>query len=151
MRTPPLWGGWEGLLCPFTDGPAVYLARSLYNAANATNLEFVNNCPEYHPPVRINKTTNDAQQLKNAVSFDIAVYPNPNNDGIIYLSPYEFADLLLNITVTDLSGKEVYKGNVQTQNGNGSLQLDVNNGVYQIKVTNILNNESITKKLVITK
>jgi hypothetical protein len=56
----------------------------------------------------------------------------------------------LELTVRDVSGKVIEKRHLAISGFIGKLDLDLANGIYFITISN-QNNESITKKLVITK
>lgn len=135
----------------------MYLARSLYNAANASNLEFVNNCPAYHPPTR---RSNEVAGNLNAGGtlplggagggrFGAVLYPNPNKDGEINIATSTGVTETIEVQATDLSGKIIYSEYLPATNGMTKFKLDTKQGAYFVRISNVTSHESVIKKLLI--
>jgi PKD repeat protein len=74
--------------------------------------------------------------ITNGFPSDFKLYPNPNN-GEFYISSNASIN---NVEVYDLLGKNIYSSNVVKTN---NLKLDLNNepnGIYFVKVSDVLNN-----------
>jgi hypothetical protein len=126
--------------CPGVDGEAVYYARSLYNAIYATVYKFNEDC-ETNSVARImavNKYNNN--------SFRMKLFPNPTS-GYIRIETTE--DGLMPYVIKDVAGKILLNGNLNVKNNFANLNVDLNNGVYLITITD--SNGSTTKKIIINK
>ena len=75
----------------------------------------------------------------------IAVYPNPSNGTIDIATIGKISAAGLQVEVTDVMGKQVYKGNLSTN----SLKLDVSNGIYFLLIVNMDTHETVVKKIAI--
>jgi hypothetical protein len=67
----------------------------------------------------------------------ISIFPNPTN-GKTTIQWNVAASETGNISVTDVTGREVYTSVIDMTTGNGSKQLDLSalkGGIYMIKVT----------------
>jgi hypothetical protein len=76
---------------------------------------------------------NEIAELK-----DIELFPNPT-EGDIHLRYFSEIDSKLNISITDISGKEVNKTDVMSKSGNNLVVLPtegLSSGTYLIKVGN---------------
>ncbi len=131
-------------LCPGSDGPCVYQARSLYTLLYKTVLNVTDNCDQVLQGSRRFNTN----MAKNRNTWSIEVYPNPGNGQFQLLNRFEKDEL--EITVKDISGRQLLQKTIAIHNYTGSLNLDLNDGVYLITLKNSLH-ESVTKKLVIAR
>ena len=132
--------------CPFTDGPAVYQARALYNVVYSTVVVFEDDCPTEPNNGRVwNKEENSNIENKD---FDVLLYPNPASDEL-FIAPFELQKGEIAVEIRDMNGKLVYKENTNLSEGVGQIKLNVSNGVYFVKITNFSTQQCINKKLVI--
>ncbi len=94
-------------------------------------------------------TTAEEEEEPNGISelasgFDFQLYPNPSVDGNTMLNTSSSSTL--NITVFDLTGKQVY--NAQLDGGNQALNISsLESGVYFVRVNDLVTNEMMVKKL----
>lgn len=107
--------------CPHIDGLIIYNARTLYNFINQTYEKF-NDCE-----------LNSSSKLSNNSILNIhqnyMLFPNPSNGKINLVSLNEFKTNS-NIEVKDVTGKLVYKTDLQTKESKAELNLDVKDGIY---------------------
>ena len=82
--------------------------------------------------------------------WDVDLYPNPATNQITIISKVESERLM--ISIKDLTGRSILNQNLKTIGfiANLDLDLDLINGAYLITLSNV-NNEKITKKLLIAK
>jgi hypothetical protein len=76
---------------------------------------------------------NEISELQN-----IELFPNPT-EGDIHIRYFSEVDSKLNISITDISGKEVNKTDVMSKSGNNLVVLPtegLSSGTYLIKVGN---------------
>ncbi len=133
------------LLCPGTDGPVVYQARSLYNLYTGKLKAFMDNCnAETENENASEKITNITERT---TSWNVELFPNPTTGAVNLVSGIE--NEILQVMVTDVTGKVIFKNTVNTSNFIANLELNAKAGIYLITIKN-RTNESITKKLVIT-
>jgi hypothetical protein len=132
--------------CPFSDGAAIYQARSLYNLIFKTFDSFLDNC-QIQEPTKMMQNESD----NNLDSKNLIVYPNPAKDEIfIRCNNQEMAYMV--IEILDANGKLVYSNPTLTFSGNlASFTLDVEQGIYFIQLTNPATNEKNIEKLIIQK
>jgi hypothetical protein len=94
------------------------------------------------PPVGI-----DEQGLSSKLN----VYPNPASNTV-YVEVKEKMNSNLQLTITDLVGKNVYEQEILPGSGIKTIQVDVSdlqNGLYMLRIAD--NKNTFTKKLVIRK
>jgi hypothetical protein len=132
-------------LCPGKDGAVIYQARALYNVITRSVMPFNENCSDDQANERTIATSNTTSNVYN---WDVNLFPNPTSGELNVLSKNDTENLSL--TIRDVSGKVIHKHSLVITGFIGKLDLDLANGVYFISISN-QNNESITKKLVITK
>ncbi len=86
----------------------------------------------------------DYARLQNSVS----IFPNPGttNFSIASVGLIEGA---IEITVTDVNGREVYRTNQQVTNALTQFSIDVKSGIYFVKITKALTGETVLKKLAV--
>jgi hypothetical protein len=134
------------------------------------NLDFISNAPGIYvtPPTSrdyIAKETFDGVETEHVVHVtviggagleenelqNVRVFPNPSQSEVfVKLTDADFNRLSLK--VTDANGKIVYSNpSLVVENGLASFNLNVNNGLYLVHLTNTITNETTIKKLVIQK
>jgi hypothetical protein len=129
-------------LCPGTNGPVIYQAKSLYNTIYGKILS--SDCSESGER-QANVSTINTKISKN---WEFNIYPNPTNNSLNVITNLETEDL--SVSIFDLSGRKVFSGHLKTKNFIGNLDFDLINGSYFISINNS-NNEKTTKKLLIVK
>ncbi len=131
-------------MCPFTNGAVVYYARALYNAIYDISKVFNDNC-------NISSAKNMKQNNNKAVNennnFDVSIYPNPST-GNVYIEPIGIKCENIIVKVTDLTGKEVYNTMLPVLNGASSFHLNIDPGIYFVKIKDCVTNENIIKKII---
>ncbi len=131
-------------MCPGTDGPIVYQARSLYNLFIGTLRIFSDNCKLPADEEAISAKLTNLSEYKNRWSVEL--YPNPTKGSFNIVSNLEKETL--QVRITDVTGKIIYNNSVNTSNFIANLELNTNAGIYLITIKNS-KDENITKKLVI--
>jgi hypothetical protein len=133
-------------LCPGTNGPCVYHATSLYNRIYKTVLRLPETCNDGSGGRQM-ATAIQSQTASNK-NLIIELFPNPATNLLQLRSNNEKEGLSL--CFTDVYGRKVFEDDVICDNFISTLGLNLANGLYLVRITNS-NNESITKKLVISK
>lgn len=96
-------------------------------------------------PVSISTSTN-VDYVSSDIDFDI--YPNPSNSTTTLLLNLE-SEKQVSLTLTNVDGRVIAKGNYGTMIGSHSLTFDISNlsnGVYIVKAS--IGKETIVKKLI---
>ena len=86
------------------------------------------------------------------INNSFTIYPNPSNNGIIYIQLNGSLDQYSRITISDMIGRTVFQKNNLQNNTSPNLLLRLDNltpGVYLIEVKSKKGKE--TKKLIISK
>lgn len=115
--------------CPMLNGTVVFQARALRNSVLNSFYNYDDNCPEDNGSHQKSST----KEIAN--SSGLHVYPNPSN-GKLYVSNIKSQDKVILVEITDVTGKMVVRQKVQNVKGVIELNVDLNNGVYLIKVKN---------------
>jgi hypothetical protein len=129
-------------LCPYTEGPAVYLARALVYPYNRT--EYINSCEEFIEG-RSYETMNEEK-----TDVEITVYPNPAND-LVNISYNLKENQVGKIQMYDIAGALVLEQSLNSKNNLSIINTNkLNSGIYlyHIFVDNI---RVQSNKLVIVK
>jgi len=130
--------------CPFTDGEVVYQARVLFNAIYLSNVVFEDNCPSGN--LRLSGFTENISN-KSSTDLIVNIFPNPTTGETTLIMDGESSEWL--IVISDIQGRKIHEKTYTTNKIN--LKLVADNGVYYVQITNIINNETITKKLIINR
>ena len=88
---------------------------------------------------------------EEAIMNNINLYPNPATDAFSFTVPTQFKQSILNVSISDISGKVVHSATFQNNTGN-DLSVKTNtlsNGLYFVKID--IDDASVTKKLLINK
>jgi hypothetical protein len=132
------------LLCPYTDGFAVFEARALLSYYDSVGTQYTNTCELAQAPqanrsayndlstLITNQNSNNPQELAN--TNNVAIAPNPNQGSFTIISN---SLVIVNVKVIDLSGRLVYQAKLSEP----SKQINLNNtglstGVYIVQSTN---------------
>jgi hypothetical protein len=131
--------------CPHTKGNIIYQARAMHNSLNPTNvIVFVDNCDG--AGLYKTKPTNS---IIKSLPFDASLYPNPAAD-VLYVTTNLPKDALIILELVDTKGKLISKQECHTTLNSCSMQTSsFSKGIYFIKITNSITNETITKKVVL--
>jgi hypothetical protein len=129
--------------CPFTDGEVVYQARVLFNAIYSSNVVFEDNCTSEN--LRLSGLTENS--IGVLTDLKVNIFPNPTTGETTLIMDGESSEWL--IVISDIQGRKIHEKTYTANKIN--LKLVADNGVYYVQVTNIKNNETITKKLIISK
>lgn len=132
-------------LCPGTNGAIVYNARALYNVITKSVITYIENCDD-EVSQRTGKSASGS--LVSTYTWDVNLYPNPSTGALNIICTNNNDNV--NVSIQDVNGKTVLNYHLIIKDFIGKLDLDLANGVYFISISN-LQNETITKKLVITK
>lgn len=134
------------LKCPFYEGVAIYQARALYNLIFDEKVEFIDICStegEQKSLVISGETENISNRIK--------IYPNPAKDQV-FISLNDSEITSVQISIMDVNGKVYYsKSELPVNEGIGSFQLDIADGLYFVKIINPITNEIFQQKLVLQK
>jgi hypothetical protein len=133
-------------LCPGTNGTAVYKARALYNYINQTARNYFDNC---------GSSTNakgSKDEISNEISLinklQIELFPNPAQNFVTLFS--NKLNERLSVEIIDVGGKVTQKSSVTTIEHLGYIDLELENGIYFVTITNSTN-DKVIKKLIISK
>ena len=130
--------------CPDVDGSVVYQARALYNAIYACAETFETNCAE-NTAKSMHVITENSEEIEL-----IRVYPNPNKGEFeIYFTQKEVQ--LVNVTVRDLSGKEIYFAERIVEGNVLKISLNATSGLYYLELTHPISGNTKKQKIVILK
>ena len=134
--------------CPFTEGTVIYQARALYNSIYRSNVIFEDNCSSEN--ARLSRFSEDVTQSSTEFSnLKVILYPNPST-GMIYLNLDDDSSDHVKVSVQDVRGKVIYASDeLKVINGLCNFKLDVENGVYFVKVTSSETNKISIKKIII--
>jgi Secretion system C-terminal sorting domain len=134
-------------LCPHTQGNIIYNARGLYNRIFTSDFKvYQDNCdgPGLYKKDNTVKVIN--QTPTN--NFTASIYPNPN-DGNMYIQTNLTIDEVIEIAVTDLSGKLLQTNRCNTSNSGCNLNmLSFVKGIYFVTITNS-KHEKIVQKIIL--
>jgi hypothetical protein len=97
--------------------------------------------------VRVGYVGIEEQYMKNNV-WDVDLFPNPTQTHLNIINKNESE--ILNVVITDLSGRIVLAQNLASKNKLASIKIDLPNGAYFIAINNS-DNEKVIKKLLISK
>lgn len=133
--------------CPSLEGTYVHEARTLYNVAFDKNNSFMDNCVAAANNARMAKT-DDTKTTEEQFANSILLYPNPSHTGDVAILTNADTEAL-EIEINTVNGLTVLKQNVTLHNHAAKLNLNVNDGVYIVIITNTKTKQRVTKKLVI--
>jgi hypothetical protein len=133
------------LLCPSQNGMIVFNARTMHNMLNPTQFTmYANNCPSAN-----NKLANANDEDANMVSL-FTVFPNPTDGGFKISSTNKTTQNLL-VELFDMTGKKVFTDKCISTGLDCQFYAKVVNGLYLIKITNTLTNETSSRKILFNK
>lgn len=133
--------------CPFSDGSVVYQARALFNMIYTSVVLFSDNCP-VEDDTNTRHALNGYNEKISNLKWTADLYPNPATNDLFITGSNE--NEVLQVIITDVSGKQVESYTLKTQAHTAKLLLDLNSGIYFVTLSNS-NNETVVKKLVISK
>ena len=84
--------------------------------------------------------------IKENELAEVKIYPNPSN-GNLHVNALASSDL--KISITDISGKLVLEQHLS--NSNSEINLNIANGIYFLKITDLQSGNFKTEKLIIQK
>ncbi len=130
--------------CPDVDGSVVYQARALYNAIYACAETFETNCAENTAKsLHVNSENSEGIEL-------IRVYPNPNKGEFdIYFNQLD--EKLVQVSIRDLSGKEIYFAERIVEGNVLKISLNATSGLYYLELTHPISGNTKKQKIVILK
>lgn len=130
-------------LCPKANPACIYQARALYNSIYRLPIAF-NDCGESSSRMA---ATEKSESIEERI-WDVDLFPNPTQTQLNVINKNESE--ILNVVITDLSGRIVLAQNLASKNKLASLKIDLPNGAYFIAINNS-DNEKVIKKLLISK
>lgn len=134
--------------CPYSDGPAVYMARATLNIATGIITNYMNNC-ENAPQAQ---TTRMVSQIQTPIvdTAKFVIYPNPNDGNMMLDYSLDIMDKG-EVLIYDIAGKLIYKYKLDASANQIIISHEeFNNGIYFYR---IIVNDKIVKsdKIVIIK
>lgn len=129
--------------CPFTDGAAVYEARALYNSIYHTNVNFEDNCL----PISSGNRMSGEIDSTNTMLLNAALYPNPSSGEVTLDLPQRIEKV--QVIVTDITGKEVYNEQVVAKENRILINLNIESGIYLVRVIDIVSLKQSIHRLTI--
>ncbi len=132
----------QEVLCPYTHGEGVYIARSLLAAIYPDSV-FSHFC-ESDPSFEIRSTKVD---VRNTV---LKVFPNPAND-VLYINMLNYnSDEKAVIEIADLLGRRILSSYTTLMNMNSMDVSSLKNGCYMLKIT-LHSGKLLTEKICIVR
>ena len=144
---------WDiGALCPYQNGPAVYLARTMLFSLDSAYFALRNDCekPNYvAPSYRIGQFEDDEnveEVIANEDNLRATVYPNPSTGqlNVHFVGEMDDAYTLRILTV---EGREAYADDL-TQIDNAVDVSHLSQGIYFVHITS-MTNETLWREKVI--
>ena len=145
--------------CPFSDGPAVFKARVLYDLVNTSaEVYYDEDCPEkgYSGRAGHNDEStlstllalNETKKISKKVNADFILFPNPANDKIYVKS--RVVDGNITVVISDLLGRVFIRKGISLNGNVSMIDLDLPNGVYFVTLYGE-NKLTQTRKIFISK
>jgi len=149
--------------CPFSDGPAVYKARALWNLIyGSTPSYYDDECTPEGYSSRTGKIENiteldnlterlEAREIKNKKQknkSDYKIYPNPATDEISITGFQK--DERIEVIISEVTGRELSRQIANPDASLINLKVELNNGIYFVTLINS-KKEKLVKKLIISK
>lgn len=113
--------------CPYTEGLAIEKARVLYTIRFGWKL-FGDNCTAKQDAALLGMK----ETLRQSTS--VQLYPNPTSGNVNVLAP-GFSDGPVEINVSDVSGRSIYRATHQLLGGKTLFTLDYASGAYFVTLT----------------
>ena len=150
----------EGL-CPYTDGPAVYKARSLYSIIygqlehymddECQGLGYVGRAAlssdkAENDEINLLLASHESKQIKSKKNTKIVLYPNPTN-GTFYIKGNNITETY-DVFITTASGTLIENKKIEPNNSLIQIQLNAIPGIYFINLVNSKGLRTV-KKLII--
>ena len=109
-----------------------------------------NCCPSVSQSCFIAQSGTATNIKENNLEVSVSIYPNPNNGQfIVNISETKLSNALLKIY--DVNGRIVYEQELKDKaNQLYDLQVELNNGIYLIEVSDVNSNMHYKQKIVIT-
>lgn len=124
------------------NAPGIYVKPTVNTSYKATETF---NSAVYNHTVNVTvlpTSVNKYEKLQNSVS----IFPNPSNGNFTLQFAHEkYGDV--EISISDVTGKEVFTKKLTIENSISKIDMDVNSGVYFVKLTG--NYQSLVKKLIL--
>jgi hypothetical protein len=136
--------------CPEQMGVGVYQARVLLNSLYDIYYHYESDCGDTNN-VASRKGRSNSEELANMIVNDnFMVYPNPS-DGILYFTASNMGIESYTVMVYDISGKVIFTKAYSDGEKVNSLDLNLNNGIYLIQLTDNNNGDVYKQKFIIQK
>ncbi|MEI6764450.1 MAG: T9SS type A sorting domain-containing protein [Bacteroidota bacterium] len=117
--------------CPFTDGKAVYRARTLLAIVDSFNTEYLNECEELRIIENRKISTQKAEDtVSENAAIQISIYPNPAAEVINVEVSGIALGVPMSMEVYDVMGVMVKKIGFVNEGMNSILLSEISNGVY---------------------
>lgn len=145
--------------CPFSDGPAVFKARALYDFINFSNeVYYDEDCPEKgysgraghndESALNVLLAVNESKKISKKINADFILFPNPANDKVFIRS--RVANGNITVVVSDVLGRVFITKGISLNSTLSTIDLDLPNGVYFITLYGE-NKVAQTRKIIISK
>jgi hypothetical protein len=132
--------------CPSKNGTVVFNARVMYNLLNPAQFTmYANNCPSTS-----NKMAPEGDEENIEKENNFTVYPNPT-DGSFNIGSTTQDQQNLKVEIFDMTGKKVFTDKCIFTGQDCQFYAKVTNGLYLIKITNTLTNETSSHKILFNK
>lgn len=145
---------------PFSDGPAVFKARALYDLVNTSaEIYYDEDCPEKGYSGRPGLTGNDnnlnvllaqneSRKIIKKKIIDYVLFPNPAQDRLYLRSKNSGTNLY--ITITDVLGRVFVSKAIAVSEHEGMLEVNLPNGIYFVSIYDG-KKVPLTRKIIISK
>ncbi|HRG01279.1 MAG TPA: T9SS type A sorting domain-containing protein [Bacteroidia bacterium] len=91
-----------------------------------------------------------ATDIKKIVTNEFVLFPNPSN-GNFNLQFEDFKSSDIEVNISDIAGKIVYKNKLQLASSKINLDVNLENGAYFMEIKNRKSNEIVVKKVIVQK
>jgi hypothetical protein len=147
--------------CPFSDGPAVYKARSLYSQIYMQIREYNDEecVPEgyslrnsagsdngMNEELKSELKINESKKAEKYNGLGYRIFPNPTKDAF-RINSFGKSEIV-DITITDITGKIIFSKTINVNGVSEPIALELTNGIYFVNLIKP-NKTRVVKKLVI--
>lgn len=130
-------------------GNVVYLSRALVNKDEDFESYFLNpeELPSFIAGARLSSSN---ENIKNENKWNVSVFPNPSKNNF-FIDLINENELDLNLAIYDVTGKLIENKKLMKAKGVIQFNHELNDGIYLIRITNLMSEEVKSVKIIIAK